>query len=718
MKIYLTIILLCIYCGANSQNFGCFTKPTGYWDYSNTYSNVRINADSLFWIQYSISIAKNGHYKAMWNKYQIKMEGNLSDGIRNGEWKMFSKDQNAFYQGNYTDGKKNGVWRYYEISQNDTILMNKGLYINDLKEGEHIVYSKDTVIYSITHYKSGKLDGEQIVFKLKNENKKYIDRIRNYKDDLQNGIEKEYKFNKKGNLYLFQQTEYINDSIKGKRIFFSSNGDTLEIDDYSNGNYYGSLDFKQIEIGTQLLLSHKKNNGITIDIKYSDEGDTVKIEQAQDIYSCCKIFKIDTLDNRWKIDRRINYKQRKVDGSYQKYYSNGQLAFEIIFKEGFLYTAVSCFTLDGRKLDAGTLKEGNGTLNFYYPEGKIKSSFFYDNSMCKGRLFSYFRNGNIEIEGNMYVNKASILEFSEYSNEDNDINLYYLDKNLNANITVYYENQIKKSIIKYDTISKINAFEFFYENGNTKTRLYLLNNMCIGQYISYYKNGFIKTIGKYIITNDGKSVKDSIWNYYLNHGIIKASINYNKNKKSGLSKYYDNTGQLRRVEVIESNGATYNIFDGDTVNLMDKNKLKQGKWISLPNSSYDDTICNDIPNSIEFYKNSKPVGIWENSTRFYGYCSTKIKEKYCWIDSTLASYNSYNKNNMLIEEGEIIGPKIKFGLWKEYDCEEGYLKSEGQYSFSRKVGKWKVYKKNGKVKKIIDCDKYPIYKRLFPTYHK
>jgi hypothetical protein len=131
-----------------------------------------------------------------------------------------------------------------------------------------------------------------------------------------------------------------------------------------------------------------------------------------------------------------------------------------------------------------------------------------------------------------------------------------------------------------------------------------------------------------------------------------------------------------------------------------------------------DTNCNDIPNRIEDFKNNQPIGVWENTHRFYGYCGTKIKEKYNWVDTSLAMYKAYNYENKLVEEGEIVFPDIKFGLWKEYDCQQGYLKSEGQYSFSHKVGLWKVFKKNGKIKKIIDCDKDPRNRSLIAPFRE
>lgn len=706
MRIYFVLFCLCLSYIAKSQSFGCFNEPQSGSKLIFASNPNRVNYDSIFWSQYNIDNEKDGYFISKWNKYQLKMEGNIINGKKNGEWKIYEKSNNSFYKGNYIDNQKNGVWKYFTVRQGgDTVLKHKIFYLNDLKEGKCIYFFKDTLAYYISNYKSGKLEGEQVENILKKD-KIYPKRTTNFKNNKRNGIEKVYDIGNKGDIYLRYQKEYFNDRAEFF-ISFSEKGDTLEKTSCYNDTYYDSFVVKQIKSGEKLLLSHYQYNGDTIDIEYTKNGDTVSYKNIHGNYGFYKIFSNDSIDKKWKIDRIFHYNDGMIDGSYQKYYNNGQLAYEIIFKQGLLYTAVGCYTKDGQKIDIGNLNKGSGTLNFYYSDGKLKSSFNYENSICNGRISRFFNNGDCEIEGNMYNVIPSKLEFSVYSDEGNDINFYYLNRNIYGNLKSYYENHSKRSVIAYDTISNINYFQYFYENGKLKSIFSKRNHNFIGKYTSYFPNGNIETCGNYILDNKGLSVKDSIWNYYSNKGILKAAAFYKMGVKSERSQYYDNSGLLKRIEVINNDGSKFDIFDGDTVNFTDKNNLKQGKWISFSRNFFDDeenSICNDIPNRIEYYKNSQPTGIWENTHKFYGYCGTKIKEKYDWIDSTLALYKAYNIENVLVEDGEIVFPDIKFGLWKEYDCKLGYLKYEGQYSFSHKVGLWKVYKKNGKLKKIIDCD--------------
>jgi len=65
----------------------------------------------------------------------------------------------------------------------------------------------------------------------------------------------------------------------------------------------------------------------------------------------------------------------------------------------------------------------------------------------------------------------------------------------------------------------------------------------------------------------------------------------------------------------------------------------------------------------------------------------------------------YNKNDILLSEGESVGEYHKFGIWKEYHPVKGYLLEKGEYSFGFRIGIWETYKKNGKLKKLIDYSK-------------
>ena len=205
MKLYLTLIIVCLFSVGYSQDFGCFSEPNFGDYYRISCSNRRqINNDSLLWIQYEIPKIYNGYYTEMWNKYQKKMEGNILNGKRNGIWRIFLRNEDIFYQVSFNDNKKEGEWKCFKINGNDTLIQIKGFYKNDLKDGRFINYTKDTSVYEISNYKAGKLNGENIIYNFSSNNKKYLSIISEYRDGKLNGTEKEYKLDNREKLQVVQ----------------------------------------------------------------------------------------------------------------------------------------------------------------------------------------------------------------------------------------------------------------------------------------------------------------------------------------------------------------------------------------------------------------------------------------------------------------------------------------------------------------------------------
>jgi antitoxin component YwqK of YwqJK toxin-antitoxin module len=67
------------------------------------------------------------------------------------------------------------------------------------------------------------------------------------------------------------------------------------------------------------------------------------------------------------------YKMGESDGTYKYYYENGQLWVEKEYKNGLLMNVIGNFDPKGNHRDKGTIKDGNGTVNYYTEEGKVYS---------------------------------------------------------------------------------------------------------------------------------------------------------------------------------------------------------------------------------------------------------------------------------------------------------------------------------------------------------
>lgn len=80
-------------------------------------------------------------------------------------------------------------------------------------------------------------------------------------------------------------------------------------------------------------------------------------------------------------------KQNKIVGIANYYYHNGQLQETLIYnpntkdKESLPWQSAAHYTIDGKKLNPGTLKDGNGTRLLYFDDGELYYIITYKNGI-------------------------------------------------------------------------------------------------------------------------------------------------------------------------------------------------------------------------------------------------------------------------------------------------------------------------------------------------
>ncbi len=128
-----------------------------------------------------------------------------------------------------------------------------------------------------------------------------------------------------------------------------------------------------------------------------------------------------------------------------------------------------------------------------------------------------------------------------------------------------------------------------------------------------------------------------------------------------------------------SAGQSFRIYKGDTINVTDKNGLKQGTWRRYYES---DTLFTETR-----YKGGKPVG----ATRTY-YPNGKRKAVVTH-NGNQSAMTGYHDNDSIMVTGTYVNLE-KDGLWKYYD-EDGRLTAEESYASGKKHGTWKIYYASG-----------------------
>lgn len=127
---------------------------------------------------------------------------------------------------------------------------------------------------------------------------------------------------------------------------------------------------------------------------------------------------------------------------------------------------------------------------------------------------------------------------------------------------------------------------------------------------------------------------------------------------------------------------SYKIFDNDTINIVDRDSLKQGVWKEFWSNG-------DLKSEVS-YKNNKKVGLELN---WYDEPDCVEKEAYYkdgLLDGPMISYTKKCKKSIF----ETFKGGVKEGLELEY-YSNGHIKAEGKYKKGNLDGYYRVYDKNG-----------------------
>ncbi|GEM_PF-1252476 len=595
----------------------------------------------------SVTALEKAIYEVNWDNF--KLPPNVKDGYyKKYEFPKSSCFREIRMEGVVKNGVKEGLWKLY--------LSKETYYYGNFKNGEkqgvwkamHINKQGDSICYAEITFKNNLYDGIAKYYFPNGKLKKTI----SYQNGLINGQEVEYFYNDTTEVnYIKELKEYSNGKLNGKYLIYQyhSPNDTL-----AYGNY-----------------SHGKKNGRFI---YYQNGEKIIVDYVND----------------------------KVEGKLFKYYNNGVLAYELDYRNNLPYNLIQINDTSGNRIEANTLIEGTGKLNCYYDNGLLFSSFEYKNQLIAGKFCRYYESGVVMEEGFLYTNKVKSYKKTKPIEKCIDLNLFSAWQ-LNFTTCTNFTNFNIDGSIRYKLQSSFNdsiGENIFicenYKNSKLLSKEYLWRGLEFGRVNNFYDNGMLKNTGNYIIINKDSikiSVKNGVFKYYYPNGFLKAEINYKNGQEAGVSYFYDDSGNLKRTKVIKENGEIYNIYENDTVNRIDAEGRKQGKWIRLPYSRNENN-CYDIPDQIKYYKNDKSIGTWE----YYGYYG---KQQIVWQDSIHAYCKIWDDNGMLIEEGSMIN-EIRHGEWKEYHHKKGYLIFKGQYSCGKREGLWQEYNKNGKISKEIE----------------
>lgn len=524
----------------------------------------------------------------------------------------------------------------------------------------------------------------------------------NFVDDKKQGVWKAYYLNEKGDSTYSQISEFKDDVLDGTTKYYRD-GILYKIANYSKGLKYGkTITYCDSHIFQPFCMNTEQNyvtgvkDGDFIKYNLSDTVEYLHYENGKLNGTC--------FYNGHKT--MINYKEGKIEGKLQNYHANGILMLEIEFRNNLPYNVIVNNDSTGKPYDTCRFINGTGALCLYYPDGTLESYYNYENQILKGDFQRFYDDGSLMEDGNILYCKG----LKDYDYSPND-----LCYDMNLNLTRGFYNYVIDKWHWYD--ENQNGYQYSEcidssQSGFYIERIFDVSGKCTYQNFRYIDSSLYKSVNfnyldtsmvlsresleTLIINSQRKTVRQGLCLYYYPSGGIKAEINLKDGEEIPVSKYYDESGNLIRIYLEDENGQ-YSIFNKDTVNLLDKNGLKQGKWIGFYHYSFYNQNCSDSPNWIEYYKDNKPVGIWESYSLYS--IINDLESTTQWITETI-SYQKEYFHGKLSGEGHL-NNNLKDGEWKIYNYKNNRLGATGLYFLGQRYGAWTTYKRNGKTIKSI-----------------
>ncbi len=211
----------------------------------------------------------------------------------------------------------------------------------------------------------------------------------------------------------------------------------------------------------------------------------------------------------------------------------------------------------------------------------------------------------------------SVLLFGQTLDSKGQKQGYWKKKDEKTNKLIY-EGEFKDN-------KPIGKFKYYHPNDSISVLMIFKDGSKIAYAKMFHLNGKRKAEGKYV----GKEIKDSVWNYYDELGVLIAKEKYKEGKKHGASFVYIPDGSVSEEKYFKDD-----VMDGPYKEYFTANVLRSQATYSK--GLIEGRTVYYYPNGVEvavgFYKNGNKVGPWIYKTE-----SGKIREKELYKNGKLVS---------------------------------------------------------------------------------
>jgi len=291
--------------------------------------------------------------------------------------------------------------------------------------------------------------------------------------------------------------------------------------------------------------------------------------------------------------------------------------------------------------------------------------------------------------------------------------------------TSYYVTGVKKSEGKRTNFLLDSVWVFYDQVGDTLEKINYLDGRKNGYYYKYKKDALQ---GVYVYSQElfAGDKKEGTAYLFFSNGRVQQTILYSGGRRNGLSKEYDQNGNI--IALFEYRNDM--MISREQINRTDVKGFKQGDWKEFyPNGSiksektykddllhgyyreYDDRgrvsltmlyengaiVRSNVENTpnVEISNRYDPDGRLIYSGPFRSGTPIGVHRDFDGNGRVVNSY-IYDDNGFLLSEGIVDEGGNRNGNWKDF-YSDGKVQGEGQYSNNRKSGAWKYYNKDGKI---------------------
>ncbi len=197
-------------------------------------------------------------------------------------------------------------------------------------------------------------------------------------------------------------------------------------------------------------------------------------------------------------------------GVWKKYYENGNLMYEGMFKSG----------------------KPVGLLTRFYEGGVKKAEMtFFPDGTSYAKL--YYENRDLAAEGK-YMNKLKDSTWNYYSffNQRLAMKEQYSSGKKDGYTIKYYDNHEVAEKIRYENDTLHGPWEQFYENGQIRLKCEHLKGRRNGKFESFASDGSLSITGQY-----KNGIMDGQWVYYKEGNTVDLELIYKDGKMMDNPEY-------------------------------------------------------------------------------------------------------------------------------------------------------------------------------------